>query len=386
MIKVITAYTFEIDELDRAVSEILAQLDINRNLQTHSVGLMSCYAEFVETGVTKGICEALPFDVIGCTTAGNAVSGALGEMMLCLMVLTSDEALFSAGVSSSLTLDPEEQLRSAYQQARQKLPGEPALLIACAPLTSQASGELIVETLDKISGGLPLFGIQAVDYIDILDFSRTYTLFNGEGKQDALSFLLIYGDIHPSFFVVSIPEAKIQRQKAVITKSQGNLVKEVNGMLLQTYLENLGILGLKRGISLSFAFMLDYRDGTKPVFRSGYSVTPEGYVLFSGRMPQGATLAIGDIDYPEVLLTLAEILDKLMKLKKSSCFLLFSSITRYMVLDADTTAEMEMVHSTFTNKKPYYFSYTGGEICPIPNDQGKLINRFHNCSLIACTF
>lgn len=386
MIKVITAYTFEIDDSETAVSDILAQLDIARNLRAHSVGLMSCYSEFVETGVAKAICDALPFDVAGCTTAGNAVSSALGELMLCLLVFTSDEMRFSAGVSASLKTELEAPLDAAYRQARSALPGEPALLIAFAPITHKNTGELIVETLDRISGGVPLFGALAVDSIDILNFSRTYTLFNGEGTRDTLSFLLIYGDIRPSFFAASISREKIQKQKAVITKSEGNLVKEANGILFQTYLEQLGIMELRNGTTLSFAFMIDYQDGTQPRVRSVCSVTPEGYILFSGRMPQGATIALGDIDYPDVLYTTRDILDKLMKLKQSSCFLLFSCLTRYMVLDADTTAEMELVRSAFPAKPPYHFAYTGGEICPVYHEQGKLLNQFHNCSLVACAF
>jgi hypothetical protein len=201
MIKAITAYTLEIDDMETAVSEILAQLDIAGNLRAYSVGLMSCYPEFIETGVAKAICEALPFDVVGSTTAGNAVTGALGELMLCLMVLTSDELIFSAGVSAFLRAEPETALGVAYQQARRVLPGEPSLVIVFAPLANKDTGEVIVEALDRISGGIPLFGALSVDYIDILDFSRTYTLFNGTASRDGLSFFLIYGDIYPSSFV-----------------------------------------------------------------------------------------------------------------------------------------------------------------------------------------
>jgi hypothetical protein len=32
----------------------------------------------------------------------------------------------------------------------------------------------------------------------------------------------------------------------------------------------------------------------------------------------------------------------------------------------------------------YQFGYAGGEICPVPRPDGRLVNRFHNYSLIAC--
>ncbi|MDR2393850.1 MAG: hypothetical protein LBD93_06825 [Treponema sp.] len=84
MIKTMSAYTFEIDEVAIAVSEILAQLDVEHSLYAHSVGLMTCYEEFIETRVIKAISDALPFDVIGCSTMANASAGELEEMMLCL--------------------------------------------------------------------------------------------------------------------------------------------------------------------------------------------------------------------------------------------------------------------------------------------------------------
>jgi hypothetical protein len=32
----------------------------------------------------------------------------------------------------------------------------------------------------------------------------------------------------------------------------------------------------------------------------------------------------------------------------------------------------------------YQFAYSGGEICPVKNQEGRLVNRFQNCSMIAC--
>lgn len=385
MIKAITAHTFEIDDIDRAVSDIGTQLDIGRSLYAHSVGIMSCSSEFVETGVVKAIAEALPFEVIGCTTVGTAVSSALGELMLGLIVLTGTDIIFSAGVSASLIDAQDAPLAAAYQQARERLPGEPALMIAFTPMMKQVTGEMLVETLTKINPALPIFGAQAVDYIDITEFSKSYTLFNGEFFQDVLSFVLIYGDLHPSFFVASVSNMHIQRQKAVVTKSEGNCVMEVNGMPLLTYLEKLGMLGLHMGTGLSFPFMVDYHDGTEPVPRAIYSVHPEGYVIFSGRVPVGATVAVGEMDYPDVLHTARETLTKVMKQKKS-CVLLFSCLIRYIVLGADTTAEMEQIRSILDSdkEKSYQFFYSGGEICPVYSEKGKLVNRFHNCSFIVC--
>ena len=77
MIKNIHAHTFEIDNLDIAVTEILEQLNMKENLLSNSIGIMSCYYEFIESGVVAAICDALPFDVIGMTSSRQAVPNSL---------------------------------------------------------------------------------------------------------------------------------------------------------------------------------------------------------------------------------------------------------------------------------------------------------------------
>jgi hypothetical protein len=383
MVKAITAYTAEIDDVETAVSEIAAQLDMSRNLRAHSVGFITCYTEFIETGVAKALSEALPFDVIGCTTAGTAVPGALGELLLSVLVLTSDDLLFAAGVSASLTHEQEAPLARAYQTARAKLPGEPAMMLLFAPLMRQTTGERIVEIINALHPGLPLFGALAVDYIDIVEFSKSYTLFNGSARRDVLSFALIYGDLGPRFFTAAISTVHIQKQNALITKAEGNRVMEINGLPALGYLKTLGMVGLSAGTNLSFPFAVDYQDGAKPVIRSLHGISQEGDVWFSGRMPVGATLSFGDMDRLDVLHTAGEIINTV-KETKSSCILIFSCLTRYIVLGADTKAEMEHFRSGLERKRPYYFSYTGGEICPVYTTDGRMLNRFHNCSCIAC--
>lgn len=224
-----SAYTFEIDDVAIAVSEILVQLDVEHTLCAHAVGLMTCYDEFIETGVTKAISEALPFDIIGCSTMANASAGELGEMMLCLTVFTSDEVLFSAGLTRSLIeIQDAPLIAVAYQEARKILPGEPAMMLIFGPIISQLGGEILVEKLDAITGWIPLFGTLASDHR--IDYNRGYTIFNGQGSSDTLAFVLIYGPIYPSFFVTTIPGEKIHNQKALITKAAGNILMEINHM------------------------------------------------------------------------------------------------------------------------------------------------------------
>lgn len=148
------------------------------------------------------------------------------------------------------------------------------------------------------------------------------------------------------------------------------------------YLEHLGLTDIWVA-TMSFPFLIDYNDGTKPVLRSIYTFTPEGYAVCGGRMPIGTTLMVGDIDLADVVYTTGETVKQILQVPEPSCILIFSCLTRYLVLGADPTAEMEQVRSSL-HDTVYQFCYSGGEICPVYNEHGRLVNRFHNCTLVAC--
>jgi hypothetical protein len=158
----------------------------------------------------------------------------------------------------------------------------------------------------------------------------------------------------------------------------------VNNLTLPDYFETIGLdRNLNSWQSISFPFVIDYNDGTKPVARAILTITPEGYAVCGGFMPEGSTLSLGGIDYPSVISTNTETVNTLMK-KEGSCLLLFSCQTRYLVLGAHTTAELENVQKLTAGKRPFLLANSGGEICPMYTETGSTINRFHNCTLVAC--
>ncbi|MDR1174646.1 MAG: FIST C-terminal domain-containing protein [Treponema sp.] len=382
MIEAQNAFTFEIDDEEIAVKEMLDQLDLEK-LKSHSLGILAGYPEFLNTGILQNLCKALPFDVIGCTTIASAAAGELGEIMLSLLVLTSDEVIFSAGVTSSLSEEQDGPIEEAYKKAREGGKGKPVMALVFVPYIISLGGEAIVESFNRISEGIPLFGTVAIDASN--NPRKNETIFNGECSKDRLAFVLLFGDLHPSFFTASIPEEKIQKKRGVITKSYKNVIMEVNNMPILSYLKDLG-LQRESGTweTSSFPFIIDYNDGTKPVARSIYVITKEGYAACGGYMPENATISIGDIGYVDIVRTAADALEGILKKDTGSVLLLFACLTRYLALDANTTAEMEKVRECIGQQKKYQFCYSGGEICPVQTEKGELINRFHNCTFTAC--
>jgi hypothetical protein len=358
------------------------------------VGIISCFTDFVDSGAAKAVCEALPFDVIGITTTASAVPEDYGELMLSVLVISSDTVSFVTGLSSSVAKSQDGPLAEAWnlacgKAASQGVAGRPEMMLVYAPFIQDVGGEAVVESLNRVSGGIPLFGTLAIDSTE--DYHSSRIIYNGEIYKEAVAFALMYGNIKSEFFIGSISDEQIQEQWGLITKSKGNLVMEINGKPVTDYLKALGVRTTGGGWdTISFPFIIDYADGTRPVTRSVYIITGEGYASCGGAMPEGASLTIGNLDHTNVLDTTGRALDRLVPRSEGSAFLLmYSCVTRYLVLGINSLREMELVAEKTGGGLPYQFTYSGGEICPVEDDGGLsgkagLVNRFHNCTFIAC--
>lgn len=383
MITFKTAHTHEIDDAALAVSEILEQLDLEHNKRKHAAGILTCYTEFMETGVVKALCDALPFDVVGCTTLGIATAGQVGPMLLSLTMLTSDDVSFTSSITPSLFDEQVGNVTAGYAAATAGREGKPGLILAFAPLINHVGGELLVDTLDSASCGVPVFGTLGCDHNP--DYRDTHAIHNGVCYPTAMALLLLWGDVHPRFLIASISEEKTQKEKAIITASDGNILQAVNGMPLLQYLKTLGI-AQGNGIEGMNAvpLIVDYNDGSKPVARAIYLITGDGHAVCGAAMPVDATLAIGSIDHDDVMRTSREAVRQALAQPDVSGMLMFSCLSRCYVLGADTMAELEGVRDLVPEGLPYHVCYSGGEICPVYTPDGQTINRFHNFTYIVC--
>ncbi|MDR0784905.1 MAG: FIST C-terminal domain-containing protein [Treponema sp.] len=384
MIKTMTAFTSEVDDSAAAAAEILEQIDI-KSLYKNSLGILTCYTDFIDSEVVRAICAALPFDVIGMTTRGTATPAAAGEIALGLLTLTSNDVDFIVGAADLIDRDVDGRVFNAYNEACAKHPGRPAMILTFAPFINDLGGEIIAMSLDKASGGVPLFG----SLVNSGRFSGiNQSIYNLKASTNRVVFALLYGDLRPSFFVTSFAEEKVQKKRGVITKSKKNVLMEVNNMPVLDYLQSIGIQKRDGAWTVStFPFVIDYNDGTRPVARSIYLLTKEGYAVCGGDLPENATLSVGSIDYADVIRTTGKTLEQILQKRDadSSCLLMFSCLIRYFALEAYSTAEMDMVRDVLRDfPGGYIFGYSGGEICPVYTEKGNTVNRFHNCTFIAC--
>lgn len=381
--KMLNAWTLELDDLSLAVTEILEQLDLQNQLLAHSAGFITCSYDYVETGVVEAICKALPFDVVGCTTLMNATNGQAGGMLLCLTVLTADDCRFSSVITKPLGANLPEA-GAAYQEAVSALGEKPKLVLAFLPMMDSLGGELILAALDKAAGGAPVFGTIACDF-DTARYGNSFTIRNGVCIRGCIAMLLVSGNVNPRFVVTATSEQNLSKQQAVITASEGSLLQEVNGMKACDYFTSIGLMqgdGIE-GVS-SVPFVVDYGDGTQPVARAIYSLNDDGSALCGGVMPKGGTLSIGRMDVDDILMTAEQSLGDLLREEGRAGIIMFPCLGRNMVLGVTPLAEVEKVAEVIGNELPWHLAYSGGEVCPVYAASGT-VNRFHNFTFIGCT-
>ena len=385
MIKNYVAYTSEIDDESIAIEQIKAQLDLDKNLMKHSVAIISCHYEFVKSGIVKAVCNALPFDVAGAISSYQSTSDAADSLLMTIMLLTGDDSHFATAVTSSLKQEPGKAIAKSYADAASKREDKPALILTFAPFMMENSGDKYINALTEVSGGIPCFGTLAVD--DTADLFNCFMLFNGEAYFDSMVMVLVYADISPKFYIANILSENILEKSALVTKSSGHVIMELNGKPVDEYFEDLG---LRESSETPYAmsnlpFMLDYNDGTKKVSKIFITLTPERYALCAGEVPEGSILHIASTSRGDVAITTAQILDDILDdADKDSCLLIYSCIARYISLAGDETGEISIVRDKVAGKFPFMMAYSGGEFCPTQSLYNKAVNRFHNNSFIAC--
>ncbi|MCL2389966.1 MAG: FIST C-terminal domain-containing protein [Endomicrobia bacterium] len=377
MIKSFTASTREIDDSAAAIAEIKAAFE--GKLLKNSLGLISYFSEFEETGVLKAVCDALPFDCIGSTSCLCSAGKQTDQIILTITVLTSDDCSFET-IVLPITEKYDESINSALSPVINRSGEKPALILSYFPLMNTVSGDMILAAIDKVTGGIPLFGTTSIDHN--MNFSAAKTMRNGEAFRESAVLGLLYGDFNYSFGVASIDKSKIRSQKAVITESDGNILIGVNDKSVVEYLEEIGLstTELANGLAI-LPLVVDHKDGTKHVARAVFTLTPEGHAVCGGAMPVGATLAIGRIVPEDVLNTTEESLKPLVD--KDSVVLSYSCMARYHALGTDYAAEAKKV-SELAGDMRYMFACSGGEICPLPDASGKLKNFYHNYTNVFC--
>ena len=381
MIQMYTARTSEMDEIDVAVAEIKSQIDVG-SLKKNSGGLIFCHLDFVESGVVAALCEMLPFNVIGMTSMASVDEHGYGLFDLTLTVLTSDEVSFEAGMTAGINHDNyADEVDRLYKHLRGRVESDPAMIFTFMPYIRDVAGYEVVAAMDASCHGVPLWG-SITNNMDF-NYETVQTVCNGKALPAGVAMMFVNGPVEPQFIVSSIPERNIANNRAVVTKSDRAVLREINDLPVLEYLANIGLVITKENITAT-PLMVYYDEAQEPVALGFYTLFEDGSVLTGGEMPEGTSFAVGNIDAEGIFESAESGLKRILDCKNRQATLLLPCVTRYIMLAPDQESELRLIEEKLTGRGPFMMGYSGGEICPMPGPDGKLHNRFHNYSFCAC--
>jgi len=407
MLKILSAYTQELDDPEKAVREIHESLDIKNNLLKNSVALLFCHVNFIETGAAEAVYNSLPFDVLGCTsqyfglpakTAAPAAAGAPaveGVTILTVTILTSDDIDFSAGVSMPLNeKNIEECICDLYRRISSS-PGEsPSLAFAFPPTMTNVSADVMAAVLDPVCGGIPIFGSVA---LDIHNYARNpKTIFKTSAENaaavsgafsDRIALLLFRGRVKPRFFHSFFPEKSLLPWDAVITEAAGNRIISINNRPALSFIKDMGFFtdGIKDNL-LVYPLVVEYPNNDTHVVVL-QDIDSEEQLICSMNIQVGGILSIGTITADFVLESARSMVQELKKDENGTGFIMFSCFLRNIILGGNAQAEFELIYKELDGYMgSWLFINSGGELCPGYTECGELENRFHQYALIACRF
>jgi hypothetical protein len=382
MITMYTARTAEVDVFDEAIAEIKSQIDLNA-LKKHSCGIIFCCMDYNESGMMKALCDALPFDVIGMTSMGTTDSRGYGFFDLTLTVLTSDEVQFKAGMVKDINrMNYEEKINELYGGIRAEVNGDPSFILSFTPLFNEVAGYEMVAAADRAVNGVPIWGSMSSS----INFTpeSVSVMCNGEYSNTGLTMMFFCGVVKPRFVLTSLPEYSISNMRGIITKSDGAVLIEINDMPVLEYLSYLGVEVTTENIRATP--LMVYHEGTKePVALAFYEAMENGRLFIGGAVPEGASISIGGIDNTTIVESCEQGLKEILEMENRHATLLLPCVTRGVMMAPDQEGEMKLIHETLSKSGlPFAMGYSGGEISPMTDTEGKMHNRFHNYTFCAC--
>jgi hypothetical protein len=308
----------------------------------------------------------------------------MGEIMLAVAVLTSDDAFFKTGLSDSLEEDAERRIGELYGRLSASPGSTPSLMLVCHSNPACLPGNEALQILDRLSGGTPVFGANALD--ETFGSRMPMIIHNGRACSGRLTLLLICGAAPESRFAIkSLPAMNFYSQPALATEVQGNLLISINNMPAVEFMEKIGIIsGGKLNAIHSFPLLVDNNDGGGAKSCGIHSIEEDGALRCGSNIAKGATLKFVNQMREEVLSSSEQLVESIKNENDKKAHLIFSCFGRSAPL-VDLKDEMRLFQENL-EERSYIFIYSAGEFCPMYDQGGGIHNHFHQFSIISLSF
>jgi hypothetical protein len=318
-----------------------------------------------------------------------------------LTTVTSDDVFFSMATSEPLTSDNiERQIELTYRKALESLKGDPALVLAFPPYILGIMLDIYPRELDRISGGLPVFGgLPAHDEVN----GCTAVYCGDTAGSDRLTVLLVSGAIKPVTTVKNHIGTLISGLKRKVTSSRANVVQRVGNGTFVEFIEEFGLDAAKLANPnekttsfTSYPLLVEKpdtldSDGGEPIVRTLHGIDLQsGSGTAIGEIPEGSVLSIGVLQAQDIeTSTRNSTRDLLTAMKQNeadgyrySIVFAVSCVARYYVMADKNTLEADTLKASLPPDISLCGYYSFGEICPASVKSSGLHNAAHNESLV----
>jgi hypothetical protein len=387
-----TAFTEQIDDPEAAVREILEQLKPEENKLKNTIGIVHFYHEFVETDVCKAIAAALHFDTVGGVSSYVGTADRYGDIALTVTMLTSDDVNFSIRVVEDVSAKPAEQVTDEVTRMCAELCAkeQPKLVMPFLAMGRYFTGDNLVNIVNALPEPFPLYGTVAFN-MNMVEGTH-FTMLNDKASSDMHVFVALYGNIEPKFHIVSaFFDEDFQSGFATITGAEESVLKSIDGISTLQYLKEHRIISGTSTLVVLPAVLI-YPNGTQVVRAFPGLVEGTEFFWATGSIKEGGKIKFAHLDSNKTVVSAEHIMKELTKLKENDV-MMYSCVARVWSLGKKYFAEAQEIVARAddyqqTNNVPlnYSLAYSGGEICPIWDKDGKMINILHNYTLVACTF
>jgi hypothetical protein len=380
MIRILTAYTRDPDSVNNAVAEIESQLDLEKNRLKNSFALIFHHRYFHKPELFRSLYKALNMDTLGVGTTMSAVDGAFGEIILTVMVFTSDDVEFVSGLSEPLFTDYDIALAELYRKTAAKTDLPPRLMFVFSQPSYTLCGGNIMEWLDETTGGLDTFGTVTLSYPYSEEACSIF--YNGVFYAARVALVLFCGALEVSFSAKRVPVERFVIKNIIVTKSRKNVLEEFNGTPAVTFLKEIGLIEKDEELALLSIPICIHKPGGEYRTLVMQGVANAEHIICHSEVPPGSVISIGNINHEDVVSSMKTLAREI---PENSCgAILYSCYIRSLALGLDTEAEAAFLAEHV--KSPFLFAYSGGEFCPINGQTGRRSNAFLNASIVGCFF
>jgi hypothetical protein len=370
----------------------------------NTIGIVHFYYECKESGVCDAILEKLPFELCGCVTTFIGAQEQYAEAALSVTMITSDDVEFSVQVIENASLKTRELLTDEVMRLSKELCAQekPKIVFPFIPILQHFTADDLVATVNALPDPFALFGTVAFNYEDQDGESKKkdsthFVMAKKRITADIFAFIAFYGNVKPKFHYTSsfaLEDSFVETSE--ITDSEGPILKTVDGIGAVTYMNKRGIITegctVKGSSVWAIPAILTYSNGAKVV--RAFLTIGEGTenIYATGSLETGAKITFSLLDGEKTVASAEKLLKELFKAEDKDA-IAYSCVARAWSLGTKFSEEAQIFANCASeykekNKTPYNYtlSYSGGEICPVLDKDGKLVNTLHNYTLIACTF